>query len=129
MKVAYTRIKKPRRVTDDPVIYVCSPYAADPERNARRAENFCRYVWKMGGIPLAPHQLFTRYMNENRNKERAAGLRGHGRRERRGIGPLHPDLSLRRPHHPDHHPRRERPESLVVAYLTSRRKTQWLENA
>lgn len=46
MKAAYTRIKKPRRVTDDPVIYVCSPYAADPERNARRAENFCRYVWK-----------------------------------------------------------------------------------
>lgn len=25
MKVAYTRIKKPRRVTDDPVIYVCIP--------------------------------------------------------------------------------------------------------
>ena len=23
MKAAYTRIKKPRRVTDDPVIYVC----------------------------------------------------------------------------------------------------------
>ena len=52
MKVAYARIKKPRRVAGDPVIYVCSPYAADPERNARRAENFCRYVWKMGGIPL-----------------------------------------------------------------------------
>lgn len=75
MKAAYTRIKKPRRVTDDPVIYVCSPYAADPERNARRAENFCRYVWKMGGIPLAPHLLFPRFMNENRNKEREAGLR------------------------------------------------------
>ena len=75
MKAAYTRIKKPRRVTDDPVIYVCSPYAADPERNARRAENFCRYVWEMGGIPLAPHQLFPRFMNENRNKEREAGLR------------------------------------------------------
>ena len=75
MKVAYTRIKKPRRVTDDPVIYVCSPYAADPERNARRTENFCRYVWKMGGIPLAPHLLFPRFMNENRNKEREAGLR------------------------------------------------------
>ena len=54
MKAAYTRIKKPRRVAGDPVIYVCSPYAADPERNARRAENFCRYVWEMGGIPLAP---------------------------------------------------------------------------
>lgn len=75
MKAAYTRIKKPRRVTDDPVIYVCSPYAADPERNARRAENFCRYVWKMGGIPLAPHLLFPRFMNENRHKEREAGLR------------------------------------------------------
>jgi len=57
------------------VIYVCSPYAADPERNARRAENFCRYVWKMGGIPLAPHLLFPRFMNENRHKEREAGLR------------------------------------------------------
>lgn len=119
MKAAYTRIKKPRRVTDDPVIYVCSPYAADPERNARRAENFCRYVWKMGGIPLAPHLLFPRFMNENRHKEREAGLR---------MARKHPDLSLRRPHHPDHHPRRERPESLVVAYLTSRRKTQWQEN-
>ena len=49
----YTRIEKPRRVTVDPVIYVCRTYA-DPERNARRAENFCRYVWKMGGIRYLP---------------------------------------------------------------------------
>ena len=29
----------------------------------------------MGGIPLAPHLLFPRFMNENRHKEREAGLR------------------------------------------------------
>ena len=74
MKVAYTRIKKPRRVTDDPVIYVCSPYAADPERNARRAENFCRYVWKMGGIPLAPHLLFPQFMGAETDSTRELAL-------------------------------------------------------
>lgn len=149
MKAAYTRIKKPRRVTDDPVIYVCSPYAADPERNARRAENFCRYVWEMGGIPLAPHLLFPRFMNENRNKEREAGLRMarkllgmcdemwvFGDEISEGmVGEIVEASSRSIPiyhyngHYPDHRPRRERPESLVVAYLTSRRKTQWQENA
>ena len=46
--MAATPDQKAAPLTDDPVIYVCSPYAADPERNARRAENFCRYVLENG---------------------------------------------------------------------------------
>lgn len=75
MKPAYTRIKKPRKLTDDPVVYVCSPYAADPERNARLAEDYCRFVWQRGGIPLAPHLLFPRFMDDSCPAERDAGLR------------------------------------------------------
>ena len=75
MKEAYTRVEKPHRVTDDPMIYVCSPYASDPEHNAKCAEDYCRHVWEMGGVPLAPHLLFPRFMNESKLSEREAGLR------------------------------------------------------
>ena len=63
-----------RRVTGNPVIYVCSPFAGDMKVNAAKAEIYCRYVWNQGGIPLAPHLLFPRFMDDTDQEERTAGL-------------------------------------------------------
>lgn len=75
MEPIFLTIKTPRRVKNDPVIYICSPYAGDREANAKRAERYSRFVWEQGGIPLAPHLLFPRFMDESNPNERQAGLR------------------------------------------------------
>lgn len=75
MRDIFLTVKFPRRVKGDPVIYVCSPFASDREANAKRAERYCRFVWSRGGIPLAPHLLFPRFMDDTNEKEREAGLR------------------------------------------------------
>ena len=74
MKSAMLTIKVPRRVKGDPVIYICSPFAGDRAANSKRAERYCRFTWEQGGIPLAPHLLFPRFLDEDTPAERAAGL-------------------------------------------------------
>lgn len=48
-----------------PVVYVCSPYADDPEGNTARAKRYSRYALDHGCIPLAPHLLLPQFMDES----------------------------------------------------------------
>lgn len=52
-----------------PLIYICSPYWGDPERNAERARRYSRFAVDQGMIPLAPHLLFPQYMKEEKERE------------------------------------------------------------
>lgn len=65
--------KKSRRL-DRPLIFVCSPYRGDTETNMQNARRYCRLVVEQGGIPFAPHLLFTRFLNEGKAAERRRGL-------------------------------------------------------
>ena len=53
-----------------PLIYVCSPYSSNPELNAKKAEDFCRFALQKGRIPLAPHLMFPRFMKDTDPNER-----------------------------------------------------------
>ena len=76
MKGAYTRIKKPRRVTDDPVIYVCSPYAKQTPNATPAAQRTSAATSGKWAASRWPRTCCSRaFMNENRHKEREAGLR------------------------------------------------------
>lgn len=57
-----------------PVIYVCSPLRGAVEQNIKRAIGYCRYVYSQGGIPLAPHVIFTTFLDEEITDEREAGM-------------------------------------------------------
>lgn len=52
------------------IIFVCSPYRGDAEKNTNRARCYCRFVVDKGFIPIAPHLLFPQFMNDNLSKER-----------------------------------------------------------
>lgn len=52
-----------------PLVYICSPYRGDPERNAERARRYSRFAVDMGMIPLAPHLLLPQYMKEEKEQE------------------------------------------------------------
>ena len=56
-------------------VYVASPYAGDIEHNVNMARQYCRYATSQGVIPLAPHLLFTQFLNDAKPEERALGCR------------------------------------------------------
>ena len=57
-----------------PLVYICSPFSGDVERNLERTRRFCRFALKSGQIPLAPHLMFPQYMDDNDPDERGLAL-------------------------------------------------------
>ena len=57
-----------------PVVYVCSPLRGDVERNIYKAIGYSKYIYRHGGIPLAPHVIFTTFLDDNDPRDRAAGM-------------------------------------------------------
>lgn len=57
-----------------PFIYICSPLRGDIKRNIKRAIGYSRFVYSKGGVPLAPHVIFTTFLDDEIPEERAAGM-------------------------------------------------------
>jgi hypothetical protein len=57
-----------------PIVYICSPYAGDVERNTAAARRYSRFAVDAGYIPIAPHLLFPQFLDDNKPKERELGL-------------------------------------------------------
>lgn len=57
-----------------PVVYICSPFSGNVERNAENARRYCRFAVDSGYIPLAPHLLFPQFMNDKDTDERRLAL-------------------------------------------------------
>jgi hypothetical protein len=57
-----------------PIVYICSPYAGDIEKNVKAARVYSRFAVDKGFIPIAPHLLFPQFMDDNDPKERQLGL-------------------------------------------------------
>jgi hypothetical protein len=72
---ALTNIIKDEKELYLPLVYIASPFAGDPERNAKRARGYCRLAVSKGYIPLAPHLLYPQFMDDEDKEERELGLR------------------------------------------------------
>lgn len=57
-----------------PIIYICSPYAGDIEKNVKAAQRYSRFAVNKGFIPIAPHLLFPQFLNDGIPEERQLGL-------------------------------------------------------
>lgn len=57
------------------LVYICSPYHGDIKQNHKNAIEYCKYAAQMGAIPLAPHTIFTQYLDDNIPSQRKIGLR------------------------------------------------------
>ena len=57
------------------LVYVCSPLRGNIEANQRKADEYCAYAAACGVVPLAPHTIFTRYLDENIPEQREQGLK------------------------------------------------------
>ena len=56
-----------------PLVYICSGYAGDIEKNTYRARAFSRFAVEKRYIPIAPHLLCPQYIDEE--TERWLGLK------------------------------------------------------
>ena len=54
--------------------YICSPLRGDIEKNIQKAHEYCAYAASCGVIPLAPHTIFTRYLDDQQPEQREQGL-------------------------------------------------------
>lgn len=54
-----------------PLVYICSPYAGDIEKNTENARRYSRFAADRNGIPIAPHLLFPQFMDEATERETA----------------------------------------------------------
>lgn len=57
-------IRKASKFRFRPIVYICSPYSGDTERNTEMARQYSRYAVDQGAIPIAPHLLLPQYMSE-----------------------------------------------------------------
>ena len=61
-----------------PMIYVCSRYRAETREqlhmNIEVAKHTCQMIANGGGIPIAPHLYFPRFMNDDMPQERYFGM-------------------------------------------------------
>jgi hypothetical protein len=72
---ALRRIEKEAKKTPfKPIIFICSPFAGDTERNLERARGYSRFVVNQNAIPLAPHLLFPQFMDDGDQEQRDLGL-------------------------------------------------------
>ena len=54
-----------------PLVYICSPYSGNIERNSNNARIYSRFAVAKGAIPIAPHLLFPQFMSEEHERSLA----------------------------------------------------------
>jgi len=57
-----------------PLVYICSPFAGDMERNTIKARQYCKFAVERGVIPFAPHLLYPQFMDDRDKEQRALSL-------------------------------------------------------
>lgn len=54
-------------------IYICSPLSGDIQGNIRKAIGYCK-IAEPYGMPIAPHTIFTQFLDDTDLKQREKGM-------------------------------------------------------
>ncbi|WP_295086913.1 DUF4406 domain-containing protein [Ruminococcus sp.] len=72
---AFTRIEKAEKeAAYRPVVYICSPYSGDTERNIENAKKYSRFAVDRNYLPITPHIYFTQFMDDEIPEERNTAI-------------------------------------------------------
>ena len=72
---ALTRVEnEEKKSAFRPVVYICSPYSGDTERNVENAKKYSRFAVDRHCLPITPHIYFTQFMNDAISEERETAL-------------------------------------------------------
>lgn len=53
-----------------PLVYICSPFRGDIDKNIQNARKYSRFAIDNKAIPITPHLLYPQFMDDNDPKER-----------------------------------------------------------
>ena len=62
------------RDKDPLIVYICSPYSGDVERNIEKAGQYSRYAVDEGCVPVTPHLYIPLFVSEETERELAIRL-------------------------------------------------------
>ena len=48
-----------------PFAYVCAPTTGEAGNNNKKVRGYCRKLYELGYLPVAPHLLFPQFVNNN----------------------------------------------------------------
>ncbi len=76
---AFTRIEREEKAAAKaaayrPVVYICSPYSGNTERNVENAKRYSRFAVDRHYLPITPHIYFTQFMDDNIPEERDTAI-------------------------------------------------------
>jgi len=57
-----------------PIVFICSAFAGDTEKNTLRAQGYSRFAVSKNCIPFAPHLLFPQFLDDDDKAQRDLGL-------------------------------------------------------
>jgi hypothetical protein len=60
--------------TDRPMVFVCSPFAGSVQANIQNARRYSRFVYISGYMPITPHLMYPRFLDDKQFKERQDGM-------------------------------------------------------
>lgn len=69
---AYEAIKNIEK--EKKIVFICSPFKDDIEVNTARAKRYGRFAVTKKVVPIIPHLMYPRFLDENNSDERAMGL-------------------------------------------------------
>ena len=76
---AFTRVEKEERAAKRaadfrPIVYICSPYSGNVNHNIEMARKYSRFAVDRDYLPIAPHLLFTQFMDDTVPEERETAI-------------------------------------------------------
>ena len=72
---ALTNIEKEEKAANfRPIVYICSPFSGNVNRNIEMARKYSRFAVDKHYLPIAPHLLFTQFMNDEISEERETAI-------------------------------------------------------
>ena len=60
--------------TARPMVFVCSPFAGSVQENVQNARRYSRFAYMSGYMPITPHLMYPRFLDDKQFKERQDGM-------------------------------------------------------
>jgi len=61
-------------MSENKLVYICSPYAGEVRKNVEFAKAACRYAMEQNCTPVAVHLLYPQFLDDSDSVQREAGL-------------------------------------------------------
>ena len=61
-------------MSNQSVVFICSPYAGDVDANVRRAKEYGRFAIAEQSVPIIPHLMYPQILRDGDPKERQLGI-------------------------------------------------------